>query len=76
MLDELVSMGNEANIEYSESEFQRSKRLFEIQIKALIARDMWSMQEYYRVINELNNPLQKAIEIMKDKYLYANILGK
>lgn len=76
MLDELVSMGNEANIEYSESEFQRSKRLFSIQIKALIARDIWSMQEYYRVINELNNPLQKAIEIMKDKNLYASILGK
>lgn len=76
MLETLVAMGNEANIEFSEQDFQRSKELFRIQIKALIARDIWSVQEYYQVINQLNRPLLKAIEILQDRELYTRTLGK
>lgn len=35
------------------------------QLKALIARDLWDMNEYYRVMNETNNIILKGIEVLQ-----------
>ena len=34
-----------------------------LQLKALIARDIWDMNEYYRIMNESNRIVAKAVEI-------------
>ena len=36
-----------------------------LQLKALIARDLWDMSEYYAIINEDNSIVQKALEVME-----------
>ena len=33
------------------------------QLKALIARDIWDMNEYYRVMNEHNHIVRRAVEL-------------
>ena len=39
------------------------------QLKALIARDLWDMNEYFRVMNTTNESIQKALEILNsDEY--------
>ena len=35
------------------------------QLKALVARDLWDMSEYFQVINETNPIVEKAVELMK-----------
>ncbi len=35
-----------------------------IQLKALVARDLWGMDEYFAIINEMNDPLRKALELL------------
>ena len=37
--------------------------MLKVQLKALIARDIWDMNEYYRIMNEQNRIVQKAVEI-------------
>lgn len=32
------------------------------QLKALVARDLWNMSEYFQIINSQNPILQKALE--------------
>ena len=34
-----------------------------LQLKALIARDIWDMNEYYRIMNESNRIVAKAVAI-------------
>jgi carboxyl-terminal processing protease len=34
------------------------------QLKALVARDLWDMSEYYSIINETNDIVQKALETL------------
>jgi len=46
------------------------------QMKANIARDLWKTSEYYKVMWGENEPLMKAIEILKDKKQYEEILNK
>ena len=38
-----------------------------IQIKALVARDLWDMSEYFSVFNEESPTVAKAIELLTTK---------
>ncbi len=43
--------------------------LIKTQLKALIARDLWDMNEYFQVMNTTNESIQKALEILNsDEY--------
>jgi carboxyl-terminal processing protease len=56
-------------------DFQKSTPLIKLQIKALIARELWEANDYYKIINEENTILKKAIEIIKDTKEYNKLLG-
>ncbi|OPZ52280.1 MAG: hypothetical protein BWY89_01946 [Bacteroidetes bacterium ADurb.BinA012] len=44
-------------------------------MKALIARDIWDMNEYFMVINENDQAISKALEVLNDSQLYETLLG-
>jgi carboxyl-terminal processing protease len=48
--------------------------LIKLQIKALIARDLWEMNEYYQVIDVENESLKKAIQILQTPGTYESLL--
>ncbi|MCC8152885.1 MAG: S41 family peptidase [Tannerellaceae bacterium] len=75
LLDELISMGTEEKIEYNEEQFNLSKEFIRLQLKALIARDIYDMGEYFQIINDENPSYRKALEIINDKTLYLQELG-
>ena len=37
-----------------------------LQLKALLARDLWDMNEMYQILNEDNDSLRKALEVLRD----------
>ena len=41
MLAQLVATGKEMGVEYNEEEYQKALPLLKLQMKALIARDLW-----------------------------------
>ena len=36
-----------------------------LQMKALIARDLWEMNEYFRIMNEEDASVMKAVELLQ-----------
>jgi hypothetical protein len=48
-----------------EAEVEKSLAYIRLQLKALIARDIWDMSEYFSVINERSEIVKKALEIME-----------
>lgn len=42
----------------------KSLPVLKLQLKALIARDIWDMNRYYQIINEDNDVVKKAIEVI------------
>ncbi|MDL2256662.1 S41 family peptidase [Bacteroidales bacterium OttesenSCG-928-I14] len=62
--------------EEDEKKLIADNNLVRIQIKALVARDLWEMNEYYQVMNSENESIQKALEIISDKKEYERLLGK
>ena len=54
--------------------YEKSKPLIKLQLKALIARDLWEMNEYYQIMDADNETLSKAIEILQTPGAYDKIL--
>lgn len=50
-----------------DQELQRTLPQLRLQLKALVARDLWNMSEYYAIINESNPVVMKAVELMEEK---------
>jgi carboxyl-terminal processing protease len=46
-----------------EAEKERTLPLLSLQLKALIARDLWDMSEYYSIFNENSDIVKKALEL-------------
>ena len=64
-LAELISIGNKLGAKYDEQQYQIALPLIKAQMKALIARDLWEMNEYFQVINGLSDSMQKAIQLLE-----------
>lgn len=65
MLEELKVLGKTLGAEYKEEEYQAALPLIKAQLKALIARDLWDMSEYFQVINRLSASMNKAVELLE-----------
>ena len=76
LLKILIDNAEKEGIKPDEKDFNRSKRVIKIQLKAMIANDLWGLNEYYEVINSDNKSLQKAVEILTTKGAYDKMLGK
>ena len=68
LLQELIQLGEQEQIKYEEVEFGRSK--------ALIARDLFDMAQYFQIINEDNPSYLKALEIINSKETYNRLLKR
>ena len=69
MLATLKEIGEKEGVKFNEEQYQKSLPLIKTQLKALIARDLWDMNEYFRVMNTTNESIQKALEILNsDEY--------
>jgi carboxyl-terminal processing protease len=75
LMETLVGMASADSIKLDESQYEKSKKLIRLQLKALIARDIFDMNAYYEIINEDNSALKEALRIIDDKKLYDNELS-
>jgi carboxyl-terminal processing protease len=62
--------------EVDKEQFEKSKPLIQLQIKANIARDLWNTNEYFQIINDDNEFLKKAVQIIGDTKEYNKLLKK
>lgn len=66
LLDQLIEEGKSMKIEYKDDEFKEGLPLIKLQLKALLARDLWDMSEYYQLINTINPVVKKGIELLEE----------
>ena len=76
ILQDLLTLAEGDKIKFNEEEYNRSKPLITLQIKALIARDLYDMAEYFQIMNDDNASYQEALRIINDAKAYEKELGK
>ena len=66
LVDDVLAEGVKQKIEpKDDAELEKTLPYLRLQLKALIARDLWDMSEYYSVFNERSEIVKKALEVIK-----------
>jgi len=63
MLNDLVKVGERNGVKPDRKELNQRKKLFQIHIKAQVARKIWNNEGFYPVMNETNEILLQAIKL-------------
>lgn len=63
----LLDYAKKANVKYDDSTLNATMPLLKQQLKALIARDLWDMNEYYQIMNNETDIYKKGVEVVKEK---------
>ena len=74
ILKELIQMGDEDKIEFNEEQFEKSKNYISLQLKALIAQNLFDTNDYFHVINDISDSYMKALQIINNEKEYNRIL--
>ena len=65
LVDAIIAEGEKQNIKpKDEAEFEKTIPFLRVQLKALIARDIWDMSEYFSIFNESSEIVKKALEVI------------
>jgi carboxyl-terminal processing protease len=65
LIDAILKEGEKQNVKpKDEAELQKTLPYLRLQLKALIARDIWDMSEYFSIFNEENEMVKRALEVL------------
>ncbi len=63
MLEDLVNVGKRNKVKPDWNDLNRHKQVFQINVKAQIARRIWENKGFYPIFNESNEILQQALKL-------------
>jgi carboxyl-terminal processing protease len=72
-LAEIRTLADKEKIKFDEKQYNQSLPLIKTQLKALIARDLWDMNEYFQVMNSTNQSVQQALKVLNEG-IYSTII--
>ncbi len=68
LLQGVYAEGEKEKVKLKDEEERRnSEHMIKTQLKALIARDIWDMSEYFKIMNEESHIVMKAVELLGAK---------
>jgi carboxyl-terminal processing protease len=66
LVDEILAEGAKQKIKpKNDAELKRTLPYLKMQMKALVARDLWDMSEYFQIVNESNPIVKKALQLIR-----------
>ena len=74
LIDGLKKAAEEAKVEWNDEQFAHSEKFILLQMKAMIARNVWETQQYYEVMAKEDPGIKKALEILGSDKEYNRIL--
>lgn len=73
MIEDIVKLGEKGGVAREEKLLQPIVPVMKMQVKALMARDIWDMNEMYRIINDDNKILEDGMKTLKDGVYEAKL---
>ena len=74
LLERLFSEADKKGVERVEKDIETSKKLIAVQLKALIARNIFNSSAYFECIIEIDDAMQKAIEVLNNNKEYQQLI--
>ncbi|MDR1517722.1 MAG: S41 family peptidase [Dysgonamonadaceae bacterium] len=74
LLDKLKTLAEGNSIKWDEADFEKSKRIIGVQLKALMARDLYDSSAFYAIINDENDIFKESLKIISSDTRYNDLL--
>jgi len=74
-IEGLKEAGEKNGVRFDQAQFDISAPEIKSVMKALVARDIWDMNEYFMVVNENDFAISRALGVLNDNGLYETLLG-
>jgi len=66
VIDGIISDGEKQKVKpKDDDELQQTLPFLRQQLKALVARDLWDMSQYFAIINDSSDAVQRALQLLK-----------
>lgn len=75
MIGQLKEAAEKSKIEWKDDEYARSESFIKLQVKAMIARDLYGQAYYYRVTVKEDKGVKTALELIDDNKRYKETLA-
>ena len=72
----LLAHAEKEKLKFNEEEYNRSLNHLKVNLKALVARDIFTVSEFYEIINETDKIFLEAVKVIQDEELYNSKLAK
>ncbi len=73
MMDEFVAFAEKKGVAYDEKGYETAEQQIIYALKGLIARNLWDMEAYYKIVSNIDPELQKAIQVLKEQKLFSGL---
>lgn len=67
IMEKFVAFAAKDSVERNDRDLEISSDLLRVQLTALFARNLWDLESYYFIINDINPSYQKALEALKGR---------
>lgn len=75
MVEKILAAGDKEGVKRDEKSIEFARPLMKRQVKALIARDLFTVSHYFEVMNADDEAIAKSLEVMTKKGTYEKILS-
>ena len=75
LIDKIMADGEKEGVKKEVKSIEFARPLMKRQIKALVARDLFSTSHYFQIMNDEDETIKKAVEVLSQKGVYENLLS-
>ena len=72
-MKDFLALAEKQGVKMNEKQYGLSESLIKSQVKAAIAEKLWDVDAYFKVMNQEDNEVQKAIKVIKDDTLFDKL---
>ena len=73
IMTDFFAHADKEGVKKNDTGYKVSESLIKSQIKALIAQKLWDMNELYTIVNQNDNEVLKAVEVVEDDNLFKKL---
>ena len=70
-----IKAGEDAGVKYNEAQFKTSEKETMKILKAIVANNLWQSNEYFRIVNEGDDMINRALKVLGDSKEYNRLIG-
>jgi hypothetical protein len=63
-------------VKFDEEQYKKSEAEIRMILKALVANNFWQTNEYFRIVNDRDILVQRALKLISDEAAYNKVIGK